>query len=155
MLTEARAIYLRKRSRSLKRWRQRLLLRLPNLRTAESRSRHRRKRNCARGYEEEFTEEDLADARDPASFVSFMMSIASNAASALGMMEHPVTHQREVDVELGKHWIDVLGMLQKKTAGQLDASGEADARRVCSPICGCNTSRWSTRRSKREAIYGQ
>ena len=69
--------------------------------------------------EEEFTEADLEDARDPASFVSFVMSIASNAASALGMMEHPVTHQREVDVELGKHWIDVLGMLQKKTAGNL------------------------------------
>ena len=69
--------------------------------------------------EEEFTEEDLADARDPASFVSFLMSIASNAASALGMMEHPVTHQRDVDVELGKHWIDVLGMLQKKTAGNV------------------------------------
>ena len=69
--------------------------------------------------DEEFSEEDLADARDPASFVSFIMSIASNAASALGMMEHPVTHQREVDVELGKHWIDVLGMLEKKTAGNL------------------------------------
>jgi hypothetical protein len=69
--------------------------------------------------EDEFSEEDLADARDPASFVSFVMSIASNAASALGMMEHPVTHQREVDVELGKHWIDILGMLQKKTAGNL------------------------------------
>ena len=69
--------------------------------------------------EEEFTEADLADARDPASFVSFIMSSASNAASALGMMEHPVTHQREVDVELGKHWIDVLGMLQKKTAGNV------------------------------------
>ena len=69
--------------------------------------------------EEEFTEADLADARDPASFVSFIMSIASNAASALGMMEHPVTHQREVDIEWGKHWIDTLGMLQKKTAGNL------------------------------------
>lgn len=69
--------------------------------------------------EDEFTEADLADARDPASFVSFIMSIASNAASALGMMEHPVTHQREVDVELGKHWIDILGMLQKKTDGNV------------------------------------
>ena len=69
--------------------------------------------------EEEFSPEDLADARDPASFVSFLMSIASNAASALGMMEHPVTHQREVDIELGKHWIDILGMLEKKTAGNL------------------------------------
>ena len=72
--------------------------------------------------EEEFTAEDLADARDPASFVSFMMSIASNAASALGMMEHPVTHQREVDIELGKHWIDILGMIEKKTAGNLTPS---------------------------------
>lgn len=70
-------------------------------------------------FEEEFTPEELADARDPAGFISFIMSIASNAASALGMMEHPVTHSREVDVELGKHWIDVLGMLQKKTAGNL------------------------------------
>ena len=69
--------------------------------------------------EEELSEEDLSAAQDPASFLSFLMSIASNAASALGMMEHPVTHQREVDVELGKHWIDVLGMLQKKTAGNL------------------------------------
>lgn len=69
--------------------------------------------------EEEFSEQDLAEARDPASFVSFIMSIASNAASALGMMEHPVTHQREVDVELGKHWIDVMGMLEKKTSGNL------------------------------------
>jgi uncharacterized protein DUF1844 len=69
--------------------------------------------------EEEFTEEDLAGARDPASFMSFIMSIASNAASALGMMEHPVTHQREVDVDMGRHWIDILGMLQKKTEGNL------------------------------------
>jgi hypothetical protein len=69
--------------------------------------------------EEEFSEEDMAAARDPASFISFVMSIASNAASALGMMEHPVTHEREVDVELGKHWIDILGMLQKKTAGNV------------------------------------
>jgi uncharacterized protein DUF1844 len=74
---------------------------------------------AAPAEEEEFTAEDLADAHDPASFVSFMMSIASNAASALGMMEHPVTHQREIDVELGKHWIDILGMLEKKTAGNL------------------------------------
>lgn len=69
--------------------------------------------------EDDFTPEELAEARDPAGFISFIMSIASNAASALGMMEHPVTHQREVDVELGKHWIDILGMLQKKTTGNL------------------------------------
>ena len=56
---------------------------------------------------------------DPASFPNFIMSIASNAASALGMMEHPVTGKREVDLELGKHWIDILGMLQQKTRNNL------------------------------------
>ena len=61
----------------------------------------------------------LPGAEDPASFASFMVSIASNAASSLGMMEHPVTGKREVDLELGKHWIDVLGMLQQKTRGNL------------------------------------
>lgn len=69
--------------------------------------------------DQDLTEDELAEARDPSSFISFVMSIASNAASALGMMEHPVTQQREVDPELGKHWIDILGMLQRKTAGNL------------------------------------
>lgn len=72
---------------------------------------------------EPMTEEDaeVPGADDPTSFVNFMMSIASNAASSLGMMEHPVTHQREVDLELAKHWIDILGMLQQKTRGNLTA----------------------------------
>ena len=64
-------------------------------------------------------EEELLGAGDPASFANFMMSIASNAASSLGMMEHPATGKREVDLELGKHWIDILGMLQQKTRGNL------------------------------------
>src|SRR6478672_7586165 len=62
---------------------------------------------------------EIPGAEDPASFANFLMSIASNAASSLGMMEHPVTHKRAVDLELGKHWIDVLGMLQQKTRGNL------------------------------------
>jgi hypothetical protein len=70
---------------------------------------------------EEFGDEDIVGAKDPTSFVNFVMSIASNAASSLGMMEHPVTHKREVDIEVGKHWIDILGMLEKKTKGNLVA----------------------------------
>ena len=64
---------------------------------------------------------EIPGADDPASFPNFIMSIASNAASALGMMEHPVTGKREVDLELGKHWIDILGMLQQKTRNNLMA----------------------------------
>jgi len=57
---------------------------------------------------------------DPASFLSLIMSLASNAASSLGMMPHPVTGETGVDLKTAKHWIDVLGMLEKKTEGNLD-----------------------------------
>lgn len=58
---------------------------------------------------------------DPASFISLIMSLASNAAASLGMMPHPVTGETGVDLTTAKHWIDVLGMLEKKTAGNLEA----------------------------------
>ena len=64
-------------------------------------------------------EDEVPDAENPAGFANFIMSIASNAASSLGMMEHPVTHKREVDLESAKHWIDILGMLERKTKGNL------------------------------------
>jgi hypothetical protein len=69
--------------------------------------------------EAEIEEDELSALDDPAGFVSFVMSIASNAASSMGMMEHPVTHSREVNLEVAKHWIDVLGMLETKTRNNL------------------------------------
>jgi hypothetical protein len=58
---------------------------------------------------------------DPTSFMSLIMSLASNAASSLGMMPHPVTGETGVDLKTAKHWIDVLGMLEQKTRGNLDS----------------------------------
>ena len=58
---------------------------------------------------------------DPASFLSLIMSLASNAAASLGMMPHPVTGETGVDLKTAKHWIDVLGMLEQKTRGNLDS----------------------------------
>ena len=57
---------------------------------------------------------------DPASFLSLIMSLASNAAANLGMMPHPATGETGVDLQTAKHWIDVLGMLEEKTQGNLD-----------------------------------
>ncbi|HJZ79833.1 MAG TPA: DUF1844 domain-containing protein, partial [Pyrinomonadaceae bacterium] len=57
---------------------------------------------------------------DPASFLSLIMSLASNAAASLGMMPHPVTGETGVDLQTAKHWIDILGMLEQKTQGNLD-----------------------------------
>ena len=69
--------------------------------------------------EESYDEKDLPGANDPASFINFLMSLATNAAAALGMMPHPGTGESGVDLELAKHWIDVLGMLRQKTRGNL------------------------------------
>ena len=69
-------------------------------------------------------EDELSALDDPAGFVNFVMSIASNAASSMGMMEHPVTHSREINLEVAKHWIDVLGMLEAKTRNNLLAQEE-------------------------------
>src|SRR6266581_7621390 len=63
---------------------------------------------------------------DPASFLSLIMSLASNAAANLGMMPHPVTGETGVKLKTAKHWIDILGMLERKTKGNLDAQ-EAEA----------------------------
>lgn len=69
--------------------------------------------------EEEFDAEDYPGADDPASFVNFLSTLATNAVAALGAMPHPVTGQRTVDLETGKFWIDILVMLREKTNGNL------------------------------------
>ncbi len=62
---------------------------------------------------------DLPGADDPASFVNFLSTIATNAAASLGAVPHPATGQRSVDLDTGKYWLDVLGMIKEKTSGNL------------------------------------
>ncbi len=69
--------------------------------------------------EDLFDETDIPGADDPASFVNFLTTIASQAAAALGAVPHPATGQRQVDLETGKYWIDVLAMLEERTKGNL------------------------------------
>ena len=62
---------------------------------------------------------EIPGAHDPASFVNFLSTLATNAAAALGAVPHPATGQRSLDLETGKYWLDILGMLKDKTAGNL------------------------------------
>ena len=64
---------------------------------------------------------DFPGADDPASFVNFLSTLATNAAAALGAVPHPATGQRSLDLETGKYWLDVLGMIKEKTKGNLHA----------------------------------
>ena len=69
--------------------------------------------------EEVNEDEEIPGEDDPSSFVNFIMSLASQAAAALGAMPHPVTGQRSLDLDLAKHWIDTMAMLKEKTKGNL------------------------------------
>ncbi len=73
--------------------------------------------------EEEFageeSGEEIPGAHDPASFVNFLSTLATNAAAALGAVPHPATGKRSLDLESGKYWLDILGMLRDKTNGNL------------------------------------
>jgi hypothetical protein len=63
--------------------------------------------------------EEIPGADDPASFVNFLSTLATNAAASLGAVPHPATGKRSLDLETGKYWLDVLGMIREKTKGNL------------------------------------
>ncbi len=63
--------------------------------------------------------EEIPGAQDPASFVNFLSMLATNAATALGAVPNPATGKRSLDLDTGKYWLDVLGMLKEKTSNNL------------------------------------
>jgi len=70
-------------------------------------------------YTGEDDTEEIPGVNDPASFVNFLSTLATNAAAALGAVPHPATGQRSLDLDTGKYWLDVLGMIRDKTKGNL------------------------------------
>src|SRR5688572_14808267 len=56
----------------------------------------------------------------PVDFSTHILSLASTALIALGKMPAPDGVQQALDLETARHLIDVLGMLEQKTKGNLD-----------------------------------
>lgn len=59
---------------------------------------------------------------EPINFSSFVMSLATQTLMQLGEMKPPPGLEINVDREAARQTIDILRMLQRKTAGNLDAS---------------------------------
>jgi Domain of unknown function (DUF1844) len=57
-------------------------------------------------------------------FNEFLMGIASSAFIYLGLVEHPATGRRQVDMMAAKESIDMLVMLREKTKGNLTRGEE-------------------------------
>jgi hypothetical protein len=65
--------------------------------------------------------EDVEEALLPeVTFATFIFSLGSSALLHLGEMPDPQTNQRTVRLPLAKQTIDILGMLEEKTRGNLD-----------------------------------
>jgi hypothetical protein len=52
-------------------------------------------------------------------FPTFIFSLNSSALVNLGVIEDPVTNQKEKNLLLAKQTIDILGMMEEKTQGNL------------------------------------
>ena len=51
----------------------------------------------------------------PVTFSSFIVSLATSAMTSLGQGPHP-----QVDLQMARHTIDLLRILEEKTTGKLD-----------------------------------
>lgn len=57
-------------------------------------------------------------------FMTFIMSLNASAMVNLGIIEDPATGQKTKNMALGKQTIDILGMLEEKTKGNLNNDEE-------------------------------
>ena len=58
-------------------------------------------------------------------FSMFLSTLSMQALIALGEMPHPMTQSAQEDLEQARYLIDVLGMLQEKTKGNLSPEESA------------------------------
>jgi len=53
-------------------------------------------------------------------FSSFILSLYSSGLVQLGQVEDPSSGKKSVNLDLAKHTIDLIAMLEEKTRGNLD-----------------------------------
>lgn len=63
-------------------------------------------------------------------FPTFVLSLASSAQISLGLIPHPMTQKPEVNLVSAKQTIDILGMLEEKTKGNLSEEEDHLLRQV-------------------------
>ena len=66
----------------------------------------------------------IPDKLPPASFTLLVATLATQATCALGQLPDPLSGKTEVRLELAKHVIDTLGVLEAKTKGNLTPDEE-------------------------------
>ena len=68
---------------------------------------------------EEKKEEEQSYALPEINFPTFIFSLNSSALVNLGIIEDPATNQKNKNLPMAKQTIDILGMIEEKTKGNL------------------------------------
>lgn len=67
--------------------------------------------------------DDAANTKEPLpkiDFSSFILSLYSSGLVQLGKVEDPSTGEKSINLDLAKHTIDMIAMLDEKTKGNLN-----------------------------------
>jgi Domain of unknown function (DUF1844) len=75
-----------------------------------------------------------AAAAEEINFASFLFSLGTQAFMHLGDIPNPMTQQREKDLPAAKHMIDLLGILEAKTKGNLAGDEERLLRQLLTDL---------------------
>lgn len=68
---------------------------------------------------DEIKKEDASQRAPEINFPTFILSLATSTQVHLGAIPNPATGKPEKDLSLAKQAIDILGILQEKTKGNL------------------------------------
>ena len=63
-------------------------------------------------------------------FATFIFSLNSSGLVHLGMIEDPATGKKSKNLSMAKQTIDILGMLEEKTRGNLNADEEGMLKNI-------------------------
>ena len=63
-------------------------------------------------------------------FSTFVLSLASSVQINMGLIPHPATRKPEVDLVSAKQTIDILGIMEEKTKGNLTKEEEQILKQV-------------------------
>jgi len=92
--------------------------------TPEEREKIKQKETEDQKKREEESKQKEAKLLPEVNFSTFIFSLGSSALVQLGEIPDPVTQKQEKNLDLAKQTIDILGMLEQKTRGNLTKEEE-------------------------------
>ena len=82
------------------------------------------RKEAAQAYEDKAKEQAQQDPLPKVDMNTFILSLSSSAMVHLGEVNDPQSGKSQVDLNLARHTIDMLAMLEEKTRGNLTGEEE-------------------------------